>query len=46
MPSDTKYPINYELIDSIGIKNRRKGKKSLCIGLSRLDIVKLKMHGS
>jgi hypothetical protein len=41
---DSHYPVNDKLMDRICIKKRRKGKKSLCFGVSELEKVKLKMN--
>ncbi len=40
------FVVNETLIETIGVKQRRTGVKSLCIGLSRLEVVKLKSHGN
>jgi hypothetical protein len=34
------------LVEAISVKQRRAGIKSLCVGLSRLEVVKLKSHGN
>ena len=34
------------MIEAISLKQRRAGIRSLCVGLSRLEVVKLKSHGN
>lgn len=46
MPIDKSVGINKRLIDAIGVKRRREGLRSVCFGISRLDVVRLKCHGN
>jgi hypothetical protein len=40
------FAVNEKLISAIGARQRRYGMKSLCVGLTRLEVVRLKSHGN